>query len=436
MFLKDKKEDEVTFLRLVPFGLFLIFLISFSSSFALACIDSDNGRNITVRGEVEFMNDGVLTVNHDKCVMLKDNDLKTMQEYYCNDRGEVKSVYIACKTMCIEGRCVSEAELDDLLGCTDGDSGIHPYVKSNTTGRISTQTSVSLFNDYCVAGNESLLMEYYCYRDEYVGYELIECDAGCSEGRCNFETNVDLTCDGEYFRYFREQGNDVERGIDSSLMAEYEGVLNVIGDGACCENPHACVYDGTCYTNKSGVVDLNGFASEQKDLLVEAGACDFGRWKDCDQSQGFCESVCGFNWTTLGEALFIGEYNREIDDCCGDDYGEFFVKGIDGTHACCDNATDSVSDGICFSMDMTEEEKRDIDEFKRFFDSYMKNGSTANVGMNGTGQFHLEEAQMNAVSGSEEELNEDEYYMPGSRGSSSDEGFMQKLFNWFSNLFS
>jgi len=59
--------------------------------------------------------------------------------------------------------------------------------------------------------------------------------------------------------------------------------------------------------------------------------CSFGKWIDNDMDKSFCEE-CGGKW---------------LEECCGDDEGEFLVEGIDGTMACCDSELSYVKEGEC-----------------------------------------------------------------------------------------
>jgi len=70
-----------------------------------------------------------------------------------------------------------------------------------------------------------------------------------------------------------------------------------------------------------------------EDDIIEDGtyACNKGEWYDLDSDEKLCKS-CKFEWTNT---------------CCGDDHKENFIRGKDGTGACCKNPSDLVISGQC-----------------------------------------------------------------------------------------
>lgn len=64
-----------------------------------ACTDSDSGQNYYTKGTTF----GINGKNSDYCF---DGNPKTLVELYCDEQGNVQSIYYECTSGCIDGACV------------------------------------------------------------------------------------------------------------------------------------------------------------------------------------------------------------------------------------------------------------------------------------------------------------------------------------------
>lgn len=113
-----------------------------------------------------------------------------------------------------------------------------------------------------------------------------------------------------------------------------------------------------------------GFSGQNQNAILAHAGGSTGYWADCDKGVDDCNACStgtdswgqgisgdylntGTNWNQnrwagSGESVAFGEYASQSQaGCCGDDLGEYAVKGSDGTTACCNNATDIVNGSVC-----------------------------------------------------------------------------------------
>lgn len=299
------------------------------------CIDSDGGKDPSASGNVTY--DG--NTYSDSCVDSQISEGRRLEEHYCK-RGVPESVYIECDVRCYAGRCIDEEELKTLNSCEDSDSGMNQHVKGTIEGRVNINSEKGVFTDYCLVGHKDMLMEYHCNEDGFVTVEMVKCDDGCKDGACEGGTHG-LQCLGGTFAVRSRCSDEGESSVIDTLGCP--------GSVACCPSQSQCLVDGACI-------------DEGSEVMLGGGTvfCRNGYLSDCDLDEGSCEDACGLHWAKLGEPRFIGEYDREVEDCCGDDSTEHYIVGEDNTSACCDKPTDYVSQGIChknstgFKVNMTK----------------------------------------------------------------------------------
>jgi len=154
-----------------------------------------------------------------------------------------------------------------------------------------------------------------------------------------------------------------------------------ISQCASINNHQFAVHNGNCYGNAAQkynrIIWKDVFSSAANDKLVLSvhalPAEESGKWYDCDSSNLVCQNCddCSYSgqgnecfsstntndnfpnciglecWINSGE-LNVGEYpDQTTNQCCGDDANEYFIKGKDGTSACCDSATKVVVESKC-----------------------------------------------------------------------------------------
>ncbi|MBI5148674.1 hypothetical protein HZA33_03265 [Candidatus Pacearchaeota archaeon] len=151
-------------------GLFvlIVFVTLFSIGFvsalqAISCIDSDSGRDYTVKGTI--VSDKSSYTDH--CV-----SFSQLAEYYCSGENIIAET-VSCP--CEDGRCVS---------CSDSDNG----KVIETFGEVFTSTRQSYFDSCLTIGNQVYVKEYFCLNDE-VSSENIPCNGECYAGVCHTVCN-------------------------------------------------------------------------------------------------------------------------------------------------------------------------------------------------------------------------------------------------------
>ena len=148
-------------LLLLFLGVFLLSLLNYASALqAISCIDSDWGRNYTVKGTV-FSD----KINYtDKCF-----SYSLLTEYYCASTEEnIIGETVSCP--CQDGRCVS---------CSDSDSGKITEI----LGEAFNSKKEGHY-DYCISrGDKNYIREYFCL-DGDISYEDILCSGICYGGYC------------------------------------------------------------------------------------------------------------------------------------------------------------------------------------------------------------------------------------------------------------
>ena len=98
----------------------------------------------------------------------------------------------------------------------------------------------------------------------------------------------------------------------------------------CTNSPDSCIMPAKESEYLQGCFDF-----KQDEYLQGNYYCSNSIWNDLDNSSKFCEK-CGFIWNA---------------DCCGDDLGEYYLKGNDGTSACCFSDLDLVVNSRCLSTE-------------------------------------------------------------------------------------
>ncbi|MFH1641757.1 MAG: hypothetical protein ABIC04_02565 [Nanoarchaeota archaeon] len=173
--------------------------------------------------------------------------------------------------------------------------------------------------------------------------------SGCNQVGDNGNRTV-MYCDGAMNRWYdldtdycekclgknawRESvccGDDADEGkFHSNFMVNTEGSEFDMGYTQCIKKSTDCIYP---YIQEPFLQGCYSF-DETYDYLDGEYYCNNKVWYDVDFREKYCEE-CDYNW--------ISDKNF----CCGDDYNEFFITGVDGSSACCKSSTNCVNGGIC-----------------------------------------------------------------------------------------
>jgi|GEM_PF-5358026 len=155
---------------------------------------------------------------------------------------------------------------------------------------------------------------------------------GESDSFGEYDTGTDIECCGddidEHYNYYDQlEFNGCNDITDERCVGRDDNPL----DNACCDNANDCVFGRRCYSTND-LIDVDGDG-------VNGEVCKTGKWLDCDDSNLVCTTDCSLVWIAGGEpGTPFGEYDTGTStECCGDDAGEYYVGGTDGTYACCDN---------------------------------------------------------------------------------------------------
>lgn len=170
------------------------------SSNRITCIDSDNGKNPSQKGNVT-LNGGLFW---DYCII----DKPILVEKYCSN-GEIKEANYQCLGGCSDGICIGEAiplevEAFPEDRCVDFDNGENYYVRGKIKGTFQGNSTFededfcSLYNPNDPEGrdvrvnscsqypeNHCSVREYLCLSDEKtVSATSFTCIYGCKSGAC------------------------------------------------------------------------------------------------------------------------------------------------------------------------------------------------------------------------------------------------------------
>ncbi|MDO8537565.1 MAG: hypothetical protein Q7S21_01650 [archaeon] len=214
-------------------------------------------------------------------------------------------------------------------------------------------------------------------------------------GQCVVPNTItNQTICGEVFGECSSIGKDVFCGDNSpetiKSFDSFSGACDEPGncndsnslDIACCNDGGDCVYQGACFSGGQ-VKSIDGTNSGY-------AMCNAGKWYDADVSYDVClaaENQYNFPgctgtdcWVSEGELSPFGEYgdnlggeydsgspnsseiydfmpqydvqNSQLQECCGDDSGEFYKTN--GTQrACCDSPNDTVVGGECVPQNIS-----------------------------------------------------------------------------------
>jgi hypothetical protein len=134
-----------------------------TTTLPLPCTDTDGGADENVKGTLK--RGGEILIDH--CI-----GPASLQEYFCQPNNRTGTKIVECAQGCEEGRC---------LGCLDTDGGDNPSVYGQVTlGKTLVK------KDLCSRiGNGTTLQEYFCKSKNEVGSRMVDCMAGCVDGRCN-----------------------------------------------------------------------------------------------------------------------------------------------------------------------------------------------------------------------------------------------------------
>ena len=253
---------------------------------ALECVDSDEGRDTSVKGTTSKGAESYT----DYC-----EDGTTVKEYYCSD-SQILSMLISCASDegCEDGVCIP-------VVCSDTDGGLVSTVKG------TVRADGTVYIDYCTGG--STLREYYCLGGE-VKYGSVDCGSGyyCSNGACKEEECIETDdgIDGDEYGTVRKGSDEYEDYCyDSDTVMEYycdDGDVESIRVD--CDEDEVCD-DGECVEERYCTDTDGGINGDER-----------GTAEDADETRtDYC-----INSRTVEEYYCDGNEVEDIEIECGDEY--------------------------------------------------------------------------------------------------------------------
>ena len=293
--------------------------------YELPCIDSDNGINYTIKGNLTYNplpNGSYQYTVWDSC-----SGNKNVFERYCDANGAPKDTTYTCPINCLNGACTNQPK------CIDSDNGINYNVKGilqyNLLSNGAYQYSVT---DSC-SGNKNVF-ERYCDANGAPKDITYTCPINCLNGAC---TNQPKCIDS-----------------DGGLSYNVKGKLNynLLSNGSY----QYTVWDGC--TGVSSVFerycDANG-ATQSTTYTCPYG-CSNGACKQ-QQVLGCSDSDGGLDYFTQGTIqygqIINGNYQYSANDIClGNTLIESTCNGINpqSNYYECSNGC---SNGACSPIDST-----------------------------------------------------------------------------------
>jgi len=235
---------------------------TFSESRAAPCYyecgDTDKGLNYYLEGSIKNSSDSCLSQN---------GLYLALQEFYCNNEGDTKSINYSCPYGCavengiVLGKCAGDGS---ILQCGDSDNGKNYYAKGNVTagnfvrrdfcemqsltssnaitgGVISIESVISKIIGFVISGyavteinsnTTGKLFEWYCENNTFQA-ESYNCPFGCQDGKCLegcSDSDSLLGLNDSY--YVRGVLNGIESGIEVK-REDYCLTSNQLGEYIC-----------------------------------------------------------------------------------------------------------------------------------------------------------------------------------------------------------
>jgi hypothetical protein len=396
-----------------------------------SCTDSDGGKDVLVVGQAGMPG---TSGQGDWCDYSKGEN--KIQEAYCINNTAYATELMDCpsdKPYCNKGKCTTEKPQ-----CTEDDGGKNPLVKGTTfPSRIADHTGST---DYCqitstgqppangrCSGSDCSLREFYCSGGPDESYTDIPCSSGCSDGVCEGAVIDSIPCvdsDGglNYFTKSEATGAAYLGGVSvSEVDTCMDG--NTLREGYCNEKGFVLYKDHSC---------LNG--------------CLNGK---CIKSEGLTCSVdatkCNLEWTelTCGEVVLspsgFDEYCNLLSPLGGSAGFNFENDGCSKAVLCvygCNN-------GVCLKGETITptDDPKEIPQGNESTGYFCKGCELEDkcypFGYRKVGQFCSDTGSF--VKQLEGDNVCDNNFECSSNvcvsGKCIDEGFIQKILNWFKRLF-
>jgi len=134
------------------------------------CVDSDGGRNYSLKGTATGIENGRKVTSTDGCRY----DGKTLAEVYC-DGSELKVEQYVCSGRCEDGACINQE--NEMCNDTDGGMEFDEYGEVYINGTLRGK-------DVCGDWANSNLLEKYCDENDNYAVQYYNCVAGCEDGKC------------------------------------------------------------------------------------------------------------------------------------------------------------------------------------------------------------------------------------------------------------
>ena len=233
------------------------------------------------------------------------------------------------KSECING-INNYGKKEDGLCCGDEQSEF--FTKCNG-GICYNEDSICCKENQCVYENKCYPSGCVNIKTEF-GTKKIYCD-GVRNEWIDLDENYCETCLGKesWSGYFC-CGDDENEGIYyKELVFRGEIAEKATGKFICTRKKSQCISLIEGNTIPEGCYDVPRI----EEGIYGKYYCKKGEWYDADNSKKYCEE-CDFSWI----------YAKQENGCCGDDEKEYFIKGNDGTVACCNLNSSDVRNETCY----------------------------------------------------------------------------------------
>src|SRR3989344_1508990 len=185
-------------------------------------------------------------------------------------------------------------------------------------------------------------------------------DAGCNKVKAENGQTISMFCNGDKSSWVDLDGDRCAECMGKSAWSgaiccgddagegEYvtrfvindKNSTNRVAYYQCTNKKTECVYPDSDKPFEEGLYVFN----EGSTFMKGAYYCSSAEWYGLDANEKYCNE----NGYT---------YDKKEEICCGDDSSEYYLKGKDGSYACCNTPNDDVADGECINSGLCRNNK-------------------------------------------------------------------------------
>lgn len=348
---------------------------------SVTCTDSDGGKDYFKKG---YFTNSQGSGGEDACF-----DSNTLLEGYCDSSCNhgLCTIFYNCSDGCVDGVCLRMAQnqtQQNTPTCTDSDDGLDFYTKGNT------KSGEDIWRDYCIGDS---VQEQYCEGNIAKQYQSYKCSNGCEDGACIRESME--SCLNNPNKYWDQK---TENCYDYKLSSIKE--LCDDPDGG--KRPHVSAHT-------FGFRSYSSADDPDKDLRIRTGGKD-----SCLDEEMLIEHYC----STEG---YIMSYQLKCEFGCRNDKCEGTQEEIDPEQAPIKLPRNDFVRNITYVCKGCE-----IDN-KCYPFTYRKGGKYCSI----EEETFISQRQPDSICENNFECSSNVCVS----GKCIDEGFIQKILNWFKNLF-